>query len=289
MNKILITGSHGQVAYEVAQLLQQRGQAYLALPRDLLNIADQAVVNAVMNEYRPSVVINTAAYTKVDLAEKEIQQAYAVNFEGPKHLAMACAELGSQLVHLSTDYIFDGCQAEPYRETSAAIPLSVYGASKRYGEVAVQECNQQAMILRVSGVFGVHGHNFVKTILRLAKANETLRIVADQTLCPTPAKAIAETILQMIATPNSGIYHYCGANPTTWHAFAKRIVDVAKAHNQPLTVKQIEAITTAQYPVAARRPQYSVLDCQKIKDTFHISQPSWEQGLDDVISQLSAT
>jgi dTDP-4-dehydrorhamnose reductase len=288
MLKVLVTGGNGQVAYDLIQVLQTNNIAYIAPSREELDITQPTLINTVLNDFKPDAVVNTAAYTRVDLAEEELARANAVNHEGAKHLAIACSKAKIPLLHLSTDYIFDGAQSIPYVESSVANPLNVYGMSKWRGEQVVQEYWDQVMILRVSSVFGIQGNNFVKTILRLAKEREVLRIVADQIMCPTPAKAIAETILQMLLHPRWGVFHYCGAEATNWHAFAKLIVENARVLNLPLSVKHIEAITTDEYPLPAKRPPYSVLNCQHIMDIFGIQQTDWKQGLTYVITQLSA-
>lgn len=287
MKKIFITGGHGQVAYELVQLLTGTPTKFFAPSREELDITDAVAVNNAITHIKPDAVINAAAYTKVDAAEKETQHAYAVNCDGAYHLALACAKMHCPLIHISTDYIFDGLETTPYTETSEAKPLNVYGLSKHQGEIAVLENHDNSIILRVSGVFGVHGNNFVKTILRLAKEREMLRIISDQTMCPTPAKAIANTILQMLSNFHRGIYHYCGDQPTNWYAFTNTIIQKALEAKYTLSVKKIEAIATSEYPAAAKRPPYSVLNCQKIANTFGIIQPDWKHGLTDVINQLS--
>jgi dTDP-4-dehydrorhamnose reductase len=287
MKKIFITGGNGQVAYELVQLFREKNITFIALTREELDITQETAVNKAIQHFKPDAVINAAAYTKVDLAEKEPHLAYAVNSDGPKHLAKACRILQCPLIHLSTDYVFDGAQTTPYLETDPVMPINIYGLSKQQGEAAVKNECEQSVILRVSGVFGVHGHNFVKTILRLAKEKDTLRIVSDQVICPTPARSIAEAIYQILLNPCWGTYHYCGSKPTNWHALTEIIVQKALEVNQPLLVKKIEAITTKEYPTPAKRPHYSVLNCQRIADTFGIKQPDWEQGLTNVIYQLS--
>ncbi|MBV8802643.1 MAG: dTDP-4-dehydrorhamnose reductase [Gammaproteobacteria bacterium] len=287
MKKILITGGNGQVAYELIQLFKAKNIVYIAPSHKELDIINLELINNVLNHFKPTAVINAAAFTQVDLAEQEVSLANAANQEGAKNIAIVCSKANIPLIHISTDYIFDGKQTVPYTESSQPNPLNIYGMTKWRGEIAVQEHYKEAMILRVSSVFGKHGNNFVKTILRLAKEREVLRIVSDQIMCPTPAKAIAETILVMLSHPRSGLYHYCGAEATHWHAFAQLIVEQARTF-QPLRVKHIEAITTHEYPTPAKRPQYSVLDCQRIADVFGIQQPDWKQGLNHVITQLSA-
>jgi len=287
MKKILITGGNGQIAYEFVRSFQAKNITLRSPAHAELDITNADAVMQVIQDYQPDVVINSAAYTRVDLAETESQQAYAVNEQGAKNLAIACAKIKCTLVHISTDYVFSGAHNTPYVETDPAQPISIYGDSKLRGEQAVQEYCDQSIILRVSGVFGVHGLNFVKTILRLAKERESLRVVADQTICPTPAKKIAEVIWQILLNPQWGIYHYCGEQITNWHAFAKVIVQTAKDANIALSVKQIDAITTADYPLPAKRPPYSVLNCEKMYKIFGIIQPDWNQGVADVIAELS--
>jgi len=289
MKKILMTGGNGQVAYDLIRVLQAKNIEYIAPSREELDITEPTLINNLLNHFKPDAVVNTAAYTRVDLAEQESALANAVNRDGAKYLAIACFKAKIPLLHLSTDYVFDGTQTIPYVESSLPKPLNVYGMSKWQGELAIQMHCEHMMILRVSSVFGIHGNNFVKTILRLAKEREVLRIVTDQTICPTPAKEIAETILKMLFHPHWGIYHYCGAETTDWHTFAKLIVENARTLHLPLNVKHIEAITTAEYPLPAKRPHYSVLNCQRIADVFDIQQPDWKQGLTDVITKLSAT
>jgi dTDP-4-dehydrorhamnose reductase len=289
MKKILITGGNGQVAYELVRLLQGSAISFSAPSKKDFDITCCSSIDRVLTDVKPDAVINTAAYTYVDLAEKNPELADAVNHEGAKNLAKMCKKNKSILLHISTDYIFDGNQTTPYVETSEAAPINVYGATKRLGELGVQEQDDQAMILRVSGVFGNHGNNFVKTILRLAKEREVLRVVTDQTICPTPAKAIAETILQMLLNPHPGIYHYCGAEVTNWHAFAECIVDIARSLQYPVITQTIEKITTADYVTPAKRPLYSVLNCDHIHRVFGITQPDWKKGLTNVITELSAS
>jgi len=284
MTKILITGSQGQLAYELVQLANQH--QVIALTHQQLDIINQTAVQQAFDIYQPNIVINTAAYTQVDLAEQNSEQAYAVNCTGAKNLAIACAETHIPLLHLSTDYVFNGTKNSPYQETDPVSPINTYGLTKWQGEEAIRTHCSQHIILRVSSVFGRHGQNFVKTILRLAQEKETLRIVADQIMCPTPAYAIAETLLKTINKPQWGTYHYCGSEPATWYDFANLIVQFAKEHTQ-LRVKQIEPITAADFPTAAKRPAYSVLDCSQFEKNFNIKRPHWQTGLKNVITALS--
>lgn len=286
MIKILITGGQGQLAYELVQLANQH--QVIALTHQQLDITNPSAVQQVFDTYQPTIVINTAAYTKVDLAEQNSEQAYAVNCTGAKNLAIACAKIPIPLFHLSTDYVFDGTKNSPYLETDSVSPINTYGMTKWQGEEAIRTHCSQHIILRVSSLFGHHGQNFVKTILRLAQEKETLRIVSDQTMCPTPAYAIAETLLKIINKPQWGTYHYCGLEPATWYDFANLIVQFAKKHIA-LKVKQIEPIATTDFPTAAKRPAYSVLDCTQFEKNFHIKRPHWQTGLKNVITALSTS
>ncbi len=285
MTKILITGAQGQLAYELEQLAQH---SVIALTRAQLDITQYDAVQKAVDTYQPDVVINTAAYTKVDAAEHNSEQAYAVNCLGAKNIALACEKNQIPLLHLSTDYIFDGSKNTPYLETDPASPINIYGKTKWQGEEAVRSHCEKHIILRVSAVFGQHGQNFVKTILRLAQEKETLRVVADQTMCPTPARAIAEALFTIITMPRWGTYHYCGLPAVTWYDFAKRIVQLAK-EQMPLHIKELEPITTADFPTAAKRPACSVLDCTQFEKNFGPIRPHWELGLKNVITTLSTS
>jgi dTDP-4-dehydrorhamnose reductase len=290
--KIVVTGANGQVGWEIARLAGDH--ELLALDHAALDITDARAVQRVLEDNRPAVVINAAAYTAVDRAEQEPEQAFAVNRDGPFYLATTCARLGIPLLHLSTDYVFDGTQHRPYREEDDAAPLGVYGRSKWEGEEAVR-CNHAAhVILRVSWVFGEHGLNFVKTLLRLAREREQLRVVADQYGCPTHAGAIARVLLTLadrIAAAEIrepwGTYHYGGAPATSWHGFAQAIVDLIRTWEAP-RVREVVPITTADYPTPASRPANSVLDCSRLKERFGIEMCPWREGLATTLQALLA-
>lgn len=285
--KLLITGAGGQVGRELTRQAPPAGFETLALNSRELDITDAAAVRRVIGS-GVDAVINAAAYTAVDRAEQEPEQAYAVNRDGPAHLAEACAVRGIPLLHISTDYVFDGRIDRPYREDDPVAPPGVYGASKWAGEQAIRERLDRHLILRTSWVFGVHGHNFVKTMLRLAAEREVLRVVADQHGCPTFAGDIAAALLTVAARlPFSndsarGTYHFAGMPATTWHGFACAIIDAAR-RLRPLRVRDVQAITTAEYPTPAARPARSVLDCRRFRNTFGIAAPDWHAGLMQVI------
>jgi dTDP-4-dehydrorhamnose reductase len=280
---LLITGGNGQVAWDLQQLAIDKTIKLVACSRAALDITNPASINQAFEQFRPDIVINTAAYTAVDKAEQETEQTFRINRDGAANLARACSTATVPLIHLSTDYIFDGKKTTLYQEDDQPAPLGVYGQSKWEGEEAVREHCPQHIILRVSGVFGRHGNNFVKTILRLAGERESLRIVADQTTCPTPAADIAETIIMLVKVINYGLfgtYHYCSDEPTTWHHFAETIIKMAELKTE------IQPISTAEYPTAAKRPPYCVLDTQKIRAQFGIQPRSWRKGLLDMINEI---
>jgi dTDP-4-dehydrorhamnose reductase len=291
--KILLTGGNGQVGWEIAQRAPSLGYEVLAPERATLDITDANAVMLALEQSAAAVVINAAAYTAVDQAEQQAELAYAVNREGAGHLASACARLSIPLLHISSDYVFAGTQRGGYREEDPVAPLGVYGLSKWQGEEAVRHTLKTHLILRVSWVFGPHGHNFVKTILRLAREKDLLRVVADQHGCPTYAGDIAAvllTLVRSIATGQElqwGTYHYCGFPATTWHGFAQAIVEAARVH-EPLRVQEVVPITTAEYPTLAKRPANSVLDCIKFTSHFGIPRRPWRQGLEKTLLALRA-
>jgi dTDP-4-dehydrorhamnose reductase len=286
--KILVTGARGQVGRELARRGEARGFEMEALDRQALDIADPQAVAERVCRPGPALVVNAAAYTAVDRAESEPELAFAVNRDGPAHMALACGRAGMPLIHLSTDYVFDGDKAGPYLETDPVSPLGIYGRSKEEGEGKVRAHLREHVILRTSWVYGVHGHNFVKTILRLARERKVIRVVADQRGCPTSAADLAEAVLEIAARLGGnrwGTYHYCGEGATTWHAFAEAILAEARKHTL-LVAEQVEPITTAQYPTPARRPANSVLDCSLFTRTFGIKPRPWRESLAHVISEL---
>ncbi|MEM8598870.1 MAG: dTDP-4-dehydrorhamnose reductase [Bacteroidota bacterium] len=288
--RVLIPGANGQVGRELVACAARHGVEPIPLTRTDLDLTDAEAVRSVVAAHRPDAVINAAAYTAVDRAETEHDLAFAVNRDGPAALASACAELGIPLVHFSTDYVFDGTKQEPYLEGDPATPLGVYGQSKWAGEEAVREEHDRCLILRVSWVFSQHGGNFVKTMLRLGREREALRVVADQHGGPTPAGAIAEAayaaLTQALARDADwGTYHFCGAPFTTWHGFAEAIFAEARAH-EPLAVQTVEAIPASAYPTPAARPANSRMDMARIARTFGIAPADWRSALADVVAAV---
>ncbi len=289
--RILLTGANGQVGRELSNCSGQRGFEVLALERSDLDITDPASVRREVNRSGVSLVVNTAGYTAVDEAESEPELAFAVNRDGPAYLASACEKVGIPLVHISTDYVFDGQKQGSYLVTDPVSPLGVYGKSKAAGEVAVREHLPEHVILRTSWIYGVHGHNFVKTMLRLGREREVVQVVADQYGCPTYAADLAETILRVAAQVlegrqvHWGTYHYCGKGVTSWHGFAEAIFNLARKY-VPLKVKQTEAITTAEYPTPAKRPTNSSLDCSVLAKTFGVHPQPWAESLAQMLEVL---
>lgn len=284
---ILVVGTSGQLGTELMQRGDPRHVVGVDLPE--FDCRDANGVRTAFARFQPALVINAAAYTAVDKAEAETALAFAVNCDGPANLAAACAEARIPLLHVSTDYVFDGGKSGAYRETDPVGPLGVYGASKLAGEELVRERLDTHVIVRTAWLFSAHGANFVKTILRLAAERPELRVIADQNGGPTPAADLADALLAIAAKVQLsgagwGTYHYCGVPHTNWCAFARAIV-VGAAQRGRRAVP-VTPIATADYPLPAKRPVNSVLDCTRIRDVFGIAQPDWRSGLDAVLATL---
>ncbi|MBF0341231.1 MAG: dTDP-4-dehydrorhamnose reductase [Magnetococcales bacterium] len=289
--KLLLTGAQGQVGQEITALARAQGWELLAMDRATLDITQADRVREAIGGFMPRLVINAAAYTAVDLAESQTETAFAVNRDGTRHLAQSCAVANIPLLHLSTDYVFDGAKSTPYVENDPVSPLGVYGESKWAGEEALRANLSRHLIIRVSWVFGRHGKNFVKTILRLARERETIGVVADQRGGPTAAPDIAAMLLTLARQATDpafdawGTYHYRGDPPVSWHQFATTIVSEARQHT-PLPLREIRAITTAEYPTPAKRPANSILDCQRMRSVLGIPLPDWRQATHTLMAQL---
>jgi dTDP-4-dehydrorhamnose reductase len=288
--KILVFGAAGQVGRELCRLAWPTDWQLAACNRAGCDIADRDQVAATVARERPDIVINAAAYTAVDRAELERDRAWAGNCTGPLNLAYCCKDTGIPLVHISTDYVFDGTKAGPYREDDPVKPLGSYGESKEAGERAVREALPAHVILRTAWIYAAHGHNFVRTMLRLGGERPVLRVVADQIGSPTSAADIAAAIadiVQQFAAGNRrwGTYHFAGGGAVTWHGFAEAIFAEAAPWRGPSP--KVEAITTADYPTPARRPANSVLDCTKIGAAFGIVPRPWRTQLADVLRETS--
>jgi len=288
--KILLTGGGGQVGREFPVCDDNvRGKfEILSLSRQQLDITQKDRIISAIDSLDPTVVVNAAAYTAVDKAEEESEQAFAINRDGAGNLAEVCARKNIPLVHISTDYVFDGKKEGEYIETDDVNPLSVYGKSKLEGEQYVRRFTEKHIIFRTSWVFGPFGRNFVYTIIRLATQKKELRIVDDQFGCPTSASSIANAILSICEKITSGkevnwgTYHFCGSPKTTWCAFSKAIIENTRTEKN-YVVEKIVPIATSEYPTAAVRPQNSVLNCDKIRRQFEIDQQPWLAGLQEMV------
>lgn len=285
--KLMIVGSAGQVGKELVQRAPAEWEV-LAVDRQQLDITDAAQVSHRVAAFHPDVIINAAAYTAVDRAESEAALAYAINRDGPAALAAAAQACGAALLHISTDYVFPGDKPAPYREDDPTGPTGIYGASKLAGEEAVTAACPRHIILRTAWVFGAHGHNFVKTMIRLAKDRDQLSVVGDQFGSPTYAGDIALALLTLARRVADGqdvawgIYHYSGAPYTCWADFARAVIEQAVEAGHVARLPDIRPITTAEYPTPARRPANSRLDCRKIEAAFGIAPSDWQAALRDI-------
>lgn len=249
----------------------------------------------VISAYKPFLIVNAAAYTNVDKAESEPDLAFAVNSDGPDNLAGVCAKAKLPFIHISTDYVFDGQKKSPYIETDRVSPLGVYGKSKQQGEKRVRFQTKEHIILRTSWLYGVHGNNFVKTMLKLGREKRVIKVVSDQYGSPTSAADLAEAVLTIadliISAPginfkiNWGTYHYCGHGITTWHEFAEAVFEIAGKHDV-MKVEKIEPIKTVDYPTPAQRPLFSALDCSLIEKSFGIKTKPWQESLKVAIDHI---
>jgi dTDP-4-dehydrorhamnose reductase len=282
--RILLTGATGQVGHALAPLLARLGHLTRATRADL-DLADPTNVARKVTAWAPDIIVNAAAFTAVDAAEQDRELAFRVNADAPGIIARTAAARGALLVHFSTDYVFSGTGRRPYREDDPTGPCNAYGASKLAGEEAIRASGARHLILRTAWVYGAYGQNFARTMLRLARERETLRVVADQRGAPTWAGRLAATTAQLLqhAAPPSGTYHLTNAGETTWYDFAVALLAADPARHEQ-RCRAVEPITTADYPTPARRPPYSVLDTSLIQRTFGITLPDWR---DDVPRALS--
>lgn len=288
--KVLVTGGEGQVGSEVARLADADFQA-TAFDRRSLDITNADQIRQRLDTVQPDFVVNCAAYTAVDRAEDEPEVAHAVNASAMHLLGNACAERGTGVIHLSTDYVFDGRKSEPYVEEDAPNPLGVYGASKLAGEELLRTATDRHIILRVSWVFGRLGRSFVDTILRLAGERDELTVVDDQVGAPSPAITIAQTIRQIVETASDqtdlwGTYHFSTTPTLSWCSFARRIVAVAAEVGLLARVPNVLPISTAEWPAKAARPLNSQLNPGRASATFGCKAEPWEKPLRDYVRRL---
>jgi len=288
--RILLLGGNGQVGHELRRSLASLGNVVATTrdgrlpdgdPCEPLDMARPDAVDALIERISPDVVVNAAAHTAVDRAEDEPDLAFAINAEAPGRIARACAARGASLIHYSTDYVFDGTGDRPYRESDATEPLGVYGRSKLAGEQAVADSGARHLILRTAWVYGLHGANFLRTMLRLGAERDELRVVADQVGSPTPAWLIADVTAAILrqGIVESGVRHLVSAGQTSWHGFAEAIFAEARAHGVVERSPRVLPISTAEFPTKASRPAWSVLDSGRLTAEYGVEIPYWYAAL----------
>jgi dTDP-4-dehydrorhamnose reductase len=291
---ILVTGRSGQLAVSLAEAAPGRGFALYSVERPALDFERPASIAPVFSAAAPALVVNAVAYTAVDAAEDDADAAFRVNRDGPAELARLCQAAGIPLIHVSTDYVFDGLKGTPYVETDPTSPQGVYGASKLAGEQAVLAACPQAIVLRTSWLYAPIGTNFVRTMLAAGQRNSVLRVVADQIGCPTSAPDLADAILAIAARllgggweeHYAGIYHAAGTGETTWHGLATEIFAIASRHGR--TVPKVAPIATADWPTRAKRPPDSRLDCGRLEAVFGVRLPPWQDALARTVDAIFA-
>ncbi|TAK56260.1 MAG: dTDP-4-dehydrorhamnose reductase [Gammaproteobacteria bacterium] len=288
--KSLVLGATGQVGFELCRMQPVRTEL-VALSRDQLDICDGIAVAAALRRFKPTVVINAAAYTQVDRAESEPERAFDVNGMAPGHVASATRAIGARLIHLSTDFIFDGGQPRPWAPGDPGRPLNAYGRSKLAGEGAVQrESHGEAVIVRTAWLYSTHGTNFVKTMLRLMGARDVLDVVVDQVGSPTWARSLARALWMFAIRPDlRGTYHWTDAGVASWYDFAVAIQEEALSRNLLTRQIAIRAIRSAEYPTAAQRPPFSVLDTRSTAQDLGLQPEHWRRNLRLMLDEVAAT
>jgi dTDP-4-dehydrorhamnose reductase len=291
----LVAGKEGQVARSLVEKARGRGLPIVALGRPSLDIGDPESISRAISTVNPCLVINAAAYTAVDQAESEIDQAFRINRDGARWLAAAASDKDIPYIYISTDYVFDGRKHEPYLEEDSPCPLSVYGRSKLEGEMAVLEICKTAVVLRTSWIFSAYGHNFLRTMIRLARERELVRVVDDQCGAPTEAGAFASAILDVAETLLSsrdaqskhGIYHLAASGSTSWYGFAEAVFAGWRMRGHRVPV--LERIRSVDYPTPVHRPMNSRLDCSKSEAVFSTRLPDWRTTIDGCLDYLDAS
>lgn len=282
---ILVTGCNGQLGQEMKNVLEQKMPGItIYTDRDTLDLTDAKALQAFVLDNDITHIVNCAAYTNVDLAEEEKLECAAINVTAVKNIANAADLNGAKVIHISTDYVFDGTAHRPYRESDKVNPISQYGTTKRLGETALIALAPESIIIRTAWLYSPYGKNFVKTILRLSKTNKEINVVSDQIGTPTYALDLAEAIVKILSSHQwvSGIYHFTDEGAASWYDFAKAILRIAGN-----TTCRVNPIPSEDYPQVATRPYYSVLDRSRIKATYGVEIPHWEESLVKCISRLS--
>lgn len=301
--KFLLTGKNGQVGFELQRALAPLGEI-VAVDQAECDLSNPESIRTLVREVKPDIIVNPAAHTAVDKAESEPALAHAINGVAPGIFGEEAAKLGALVVHYSTDYVFEGSKVGLYTEDDTPDPRSVYGQTKLAGEQALAASGAHYLTFRTSWVFGAHGVNFAKTMLRLAAERQTLKIVADQFGAPTSAALLADVTAQVLGqylrrTPSGalhpasadfpyGLYHLVASGKTSWHEYAQAVVEMAQTANKPLKLRpdDVQAIATTEYPLPAPRPLNSCLDTTRLRSTFGLCLPDWRQGLQHVMTQL---
>lgn len=285
---ILITGAHGQLgnAIQYAATGHENNFQFFFTDVSTLDITNLDAIDKFIKSNNIKYIVNCAAYTAVDKAEEDIELCYKLNRDAVVNLGIAATNNGAKVIHISTDYVFDGTNTKPYVETDAVCPKSVYGKSKEEGEAGLMKACPDSIIIRTAWLYSIFGNNFVKTMIKLGNERDTINVVADQTGTPTNAADLAQAIIKILDFSEAnefkaGIYHYSNEGVTTWYDFT-----VAIHQEAGITTCKVNPITTAEYPTKASRPQYSVLDKSKIKATFNLTIPSWQESLKNCISEL---
>lgn len=290
--KLLISGANGQVGWELSRQAKYYDFECVSFNRNEMDITNHTELIEKLRTEKPNIFINAAAYTAVDNAEQEKDMALEVNSNAVHNIAQLCQEQSIFLIHISTDYVFSGSQIKPYIESDGTNPLNVYGKTKLEGEDHIRSTINNHIILRTSWVFGIHGKNFLKTIIRLAHEGQNIRVVNDQFGSPTSARSIAETILSICEQYRVdrklqfGTYHYSGIPISTWYSFAKKVLDVAFDSQYLESIPRIEAVTSDQYITLSKKPINSSLSCNKIEKVFKIKRSDWEKDIHLVINSL---
>lgn len=291
--RIVLIGKNGQLGWEFQRVLPALGEV-ISMGRDQLDVSDSRVLEETISAQKPNLIINASAYTNVDLAEKESESAMRVNAVAPGTMAEVARKLNAVFIHYSTDYVFDGGNTQPYRETDATNPLNMYGKSKLMGEENIKQAGEAYLILRTSWVYSLRGNSFVNKVLEWARKNETLKIVDDQISNPTWARALAEITVSALAENKAGllekvrekrgIYHLTGSGFASRYEWAKLILDLNPNRTGEL-VRSIEPVSSDEFPTPAARPRFSALDCSKFQKNFDLSLPDWKKSLQAAMSQ----
>lgn len=295
MMKILLLGKNGQVGWELQRSLAPLGQM-VALDRTgdqglVGDLSDLGGLMRTLRKLKPDIVVNAAAYTAVDRAEGEPEQAMRINAEAPRVLAETLAEWDGWLIHYSTDYVFDGSGSQPWREDEKPSPLNAYGRSKLFGEQAIRCAGCNYLIFRTSWVYGARGSNFAKSILRLATEREYLKVVDDQVGAPTGAELLADVTAHAIRSVRvnsgaGGLYHLAAGGETSWYGYARFVIEQMEGHAGNILVRDVEPVSTKEYSAPARRPLNSRLDCSKLRDVFGVHLPDWQSGVLRMLREL---